>query len=303
MWDAGHILGSSIIQIELEGQSLVFSGDLGNPPVYILRPTEIPDPSTVLVIESTYGDTVHKSREESEKKLTSTIRSCILNNGVLLVPAFAIERTQEILYHLNKLIEDGQLPKFPIFLDSPMAQHATEVFRKYPEYYNFDSLKRIAQNDDLFDFPGLNITTTRSESMMINECPPPKMIIAGSGMMHGGRIRHHLKRYITESSTNLLIIGFQVEGTLGRQLLDGAKSIRLFGKRLPVKASITSINGFSAHSDQPKLLHWIKSFQKPPKTIFITHGEINQQLGLAEAIESQLKLATNIPTYRSSYTI
>lgn len=295
--DAGHILGSSIIQVKIENRTLVFSGDLGNPPVSILKTTEVPPAADLLLIESTYGSRVHESREESEAIFTKAVRSCASGNGVLLVPTFAIERAQELLYHLNSLIEGHKLPKLSIFLDSPMAYHATEVFQKYPNYYNREALRRIAKNDDLFDFPGLLICATKNESMMINDYPPPKMIIAGSGMMHGGRIQHHLKRYLPLPSTVLLIIGYQAEGTLGRQLFDGARRIKLFGRTVSVRAKVVSIGGFSAHADQPKLLHWINQMKKKPSEVVICHGEINQQLGLSEAIESKLKLATRIPKF------
>lgn len=301
--DAGHILGSAIIEIFVENKILAFSGDLGNPPVHILRTTETPKEADLVVIESTYGDRYHESRAESEKILTNTIRSCIKENGVLLVPTFAIERTQEILYHLNALIEDSKMPKFPIFVDSPMAIRATEVFQKYPEFYSLEALKRIAQNDNLFDFPGLNLTMTKNESMMINGYPPPKMIIAGSGMMHGGRIQHHLKRYLPEKNTRLLIIGFLIEGSLGRRIFDGARRVKILGENVPIKARVTAIGGFSAHADQPKLLRWLEKFAKKPQEIIITHGEINQQLGLSETIESKLKFSCHIPKYADRYLI
>lgn len=301
--DAGHILGSAIIEIFVENKILVFSGDLGNPPVHMLKITEMPKQADLVVIESTYGDRYHESRAESEKILTNTIRSCVKENGVLLVPTFAIERTQEILYHLNALIEDGKMPKFPIFVDSPMAIRATEVFEKYPEFYSFEALKRIAQNDNLFDFPGLNLTMTKNESININAYPPPKMIIAGSGMMHGGRIQHHLRRYLPEKNTRLLIIGFLVEGSLGRRIFDGAKRVKIFGENIPVKAQVTAISGFSAHADQPRLLRWLEKFASKQQEIIITHGEINQQLGLAEAIELKFKLNCHIPQYADQYLV
>lgn len=301
--DAGHILGSAIIEIFVEKKVLVFSGDLGNPPVHILRSTESPEEADFLVIESTYGDRIHESRAESEKMLTNAVRSCITNKGVLLIPSFAIERTQEILYHLNVLIEDGKMPKFPIFVDSPMAIHATEVFQKYPSYYSLEALKRIAQNDNLFDFPGLTLSLTKNESMMINEYPPPKMIIAGSGMMQGGRIKHHLIRYLPETNTTLLIIGFLVEGSIGRRILDGARRVKIFSENVSVKAQVIAIGGFSAHADQPKLLNWLDKIKRKPSEIIITHGEINQQLGLSEAIESKFQANCKIPKFGDKFPI
>lgn len=303
LFDAGHILGSAIIKIQIENKTIVFSGDLGNPPVDILRSTDMPDTADIYITESTYGDRLHESRAESEKQLISLIRSSLSENGVILIPSFAIERTQEVLYLLNSLIEESKLSKFSIFLDSPMAIRATEVFEKYTTYYNQESLKRIADYDNLFDFPGLSLCLTKNESMIINDYPPPKLIIAGSGMMHGGRILHHLKRYLPDESTQLIIIGYQVEGSLGRRLFDGARRIKILGRTISVKAKVDAISGFSAHADQKKLLHFIDQFTKKPQEIIITHGEINQQLGLSEAIESQFNINTEIPKLNEVITI
>lgn len=296
-FDAGHILGSSFIQIDLEGKRTVFSGDLGNPPVDILKATENFDQADFVVMESTYGGQIHENRALSEEKFFQTIQSVVAKKGTLLLPSFAIERTQEILYYLDGLSYQNKLPRFPIFLDSPMAIRATQAFRKYPNFYNRQALIRIAHNEDLFDFPGLILTETKNSSKMINDYPPPKMIIAGSGMMHGGRIRHHLLRYLDQITTGLVIIGYQVPGTLGRQVRDGAKMVKILGHTVKIKASITLIEGFSAHADQPKLIAWVRGGQKKPEAVFITHGEINNQLTLSEKIEQNLKITAHIPKF------
>lgn len=294
-FDAGHILGSAIIKVVVDGKTIVFSGDLGNPPVPLLKTTEFLKSADYVLIESTYGNRRHEDVHLRTQRLISALRTSVMNNGVLLIPAFAVERTQEILHDINEAVEKGNLPYFPMFLDSPLAIRATEVFKEYSHYYNQQALAELTKDDDLFSFPGLKMTDTTEQSKMINNVPSPKVIMAGSGMMHGGRIRHHLRRYLEEKNCTLLIVGYMVEGSLGRDLYEGAKSIKLFGDRINVNAKVIPIGAFSGHADQPKLLEWLDHFTHKPQRIFVTHGEEQSALDLAESIKKTMGIDTEVP--------
>jgi len=302
-FDAGHILGSAQIKIIADGHTIVFSGDLGNPPVPLLRPTEFIDSADYVVMESTYGNKRHEDFHLRKSRLISAISKSISKNGTLLIPAFAIERAQEILTQINEVVEKGGLPHFPMFLDSPMAIKATEVFKLYPDYYNQESLHNLTKDDDLFSFPGLKLTYTSDQSKKINSVHPPKVILAGSGMMHGGRILHHLRHNIENSNTTILIVGFVVENSLGRRLLEGDKSVKIFGQPYKVKAQVEAIGAFSSHADQPKLLEWLDHFTHKPKKIFITHGEVNSALDFSESVKSTMGIATEVPELFANYDL
>lgn len=297
--DAGHILGSSIIELYLtEGDKkvkVVFSGDLGNPPTPLLAPTEYISKADYVLVESTYGDRLHEDKEERKAKLQKIIESTIMNGGTLIVPSFAIERTQEILFELNSMVEGGTIPPIPIFLDSPMAIKATAVYQKYPDYFNKKAIHLIESGDDLFDFPGLEFTLTTQASKKINDVKPPKMIIAGSGMSTGGRILHHERRYLPDPKSTLMIIGFQSYGTLGRRLLNGETEVKIFGEKVSVKAQIKAIGGYSAHADQADLLHWLGEFKTPPKKVFLVQGEPKPAMVLAEKIKTDLGFEATVP--------
>ena len=302
-FDAGHILGSAIVTINAEGKKIVFSGDLGNPPVPILKNTEFVSSADYVIMESTYGGIVHEDYREKVLKLSSAIYETATLKGTLMIPAFALERTQELLYELNKLVENKNIPPLPIFLDSPLGIEATKIFQQYKNLFNPETLERIKKGDDIFSFPGLQLTRTSMESKMINETPGPKIVIAGSGMCQGGRIRFHLERYLPDFKSQLLIIGYQVAGSLGRQLLEKKNKIYLHGKEIFVKAKVRAIGAYSAHADQPKLLNWASHFTNFPKTIFITHGEVSHSQALAENIERKLQLKTHIPEEGYSITL
>lgn len=301
-WDAGHILGSGIVQLMKGDTSLVFSGDLGNPPVPILNRTESPDRASFVVMESTYGDRVHEDHDTRGSLLRDAIVETIGRGGVVLIPSFALERTQELLYLLNHLREAGQIPEIPIFLDSPMAIHATQIFERHPDLWSQAARTEFAK-DDFFDFPGLRMTATREESRSINGVLGPKVIIAGSGMMNGGRILHHAKRYLPDPSTTLLFIGYQAAGTLGRALLGGAKRVRIHRENVFVEARTKAIGAFSAHADMPQLLHWLRGFSHPPKQIALVHGEVDRMRGLVSAIDRELHLSVTIPKHGETITI
>lgn len=269
--DAGHILGSAIIELDIRGKRYVFSGDLGNDPVPLMSSPETISQADVLFLESTYGDRLHPKYDRREE-LKKAINDVAKNKGTLLIPAFAVERTQEILYHLNEMHEKKEIPDMPIFVDSPLAIEVTGVFRRYEKLFDVDTQTHINHGDDIFRFPHLRYSTTVEESKAINFVPSPKIIIAGSGMMNGGRILHHMAHYLSLPTTILCVVGFQVPGTIGRQLVDGATEVHIMHQQVPVKAEIRNISAFSAHADQGQLLEWVNNFHGLKK-IFVIHGE------------------------------
>lgn len=293
--DAGHILGSAIVEIWAENKKIVFSGDLGNPPVPILKATTAIESADYLVMESTYGNKIHEDPRTRELILSSAIYEVATMKGALVIPAFALERTQEILYALNKLVENKEIPLLPIFVDSPLAIKATEVFKKHENLYNQETTNLIKSGDDIFNFPGLKLTESTMESKQINSYPMPKIIMAGSGMCQGGRIKHHLRRYLSDYKNQVLIIGYQVAGSLGRRLLEHAKNVNIEGQNISVQAKIRAIGAYSAHADQPKLLNWLNKFKQKPQKIFITHGEKEQSEGLAAKIKEKYNIDAVIP--------
>ncbi len=306
--DAGHILGSASVEVWVKDgdqtKKIVFSGDLGNPPAPIVRDTEFIDGADFVVIESTYGGRIHEPSEMRSNLLRQAILESIGKGGVLMIPTFALERTQEILYELNYLSETRQIPKVPIFLDSPLALKALDIYRRYAKLFDEESRKRIESGDDIFKFEGLELVETVEQSKKINRVSPPKVILAGSGMSNGGRIMYHLKLYLPGEKNHMLIISYQSEGSLGRQLKDGAKKVIIDGEKVIVKAKITAIGSYSSHADQPKLLHWLKAVASPaPQTVFIDHGEEKSTLMLADGIKQKLNIKTIIPEKNKIYEI
>jgi len=293
--DAGHILGSAIIEVWADGKKIVFSGDLGNPPVPLLKPTEFIDKADYIVIESTYGDRNHEAKGHRQDILENTIEDTVTKGGTLMIPAFALERTQELLYELNELIENHRIPKVPVFVDSPLAIKSLEIYKKYPDYYNKKATYLIKSGDDLFKFPGLTFTETVEESKKINDVQPPKIIIAGSGMSTGGRILHHEIRYLPDPDSCLLIISYQVAGSLGRRILNGEKEVKIFNEVIPVRAEVKAIGAYSAHADQQGLYNWLVRFEEPAKRIFVSHGEEGPALALVQLIRDHLGIDALAP--------
>ncbi len=304
--DAGHILGSSIIEVFLtEGAKkikLVFSGDLGNPPTPLLSPTETIAEADYVLVESAYGDRLHEDRSQRKEKLTQVIENSIKNGGTLMIPTFAVERAQELIFEINNLSESGRIPRVPIFIDSPLAIKATAVYQKYSDYFNKEAKYLIASGDDLFNFPGLEFSLTTESSKAINDVPPPKIVVAGSGMSEGGRILHHEKRYLPDPKSTLLVIGYQVSGTLGRRLLDGAQDVKIFGEEIIVRAQVKAIGGYSAHADQAGLLKWV-SATKGVKKVFVVQGEVGPASALAQKIKDELAMAAAVPTAGEAYEL
>ncbi len=294
-FNAGHILGSSFIKIEAEGKSIVFSGDLGNSPEPLLQDLE-PLPATdYLVMESTYGGRTHDPPATRRDRLEEAIIRTVRRGGVLMIPAFAMERTQDLLFHINELVEGGRIPPVPVFMDSPLAIKLTTVYEKYASYFDQESFRRMQKGDDLFSFKNLHFTLTTEESKEINRVPAPKVIIAGSGMSNGGRILRHEQRYLPDPKSMLLIVGYQASRTLGRELLDGARAVTMFGERIPVRAEVHSIHSYSAHADQPRLVEWVRPQAERVNGVFLTHGERDQAEELATRMRAELEVTPQVP--------
>lgn len=277
--DAGHILGSASIVVTAMDKGkpvrIVFSGDLGNPGRPIIRDPTPPPAADYVLVETTYGDRPHRSRPDSVKELYEAINVTLARNGNVIIPTFALERSQEILYYLREGKEQGLLPgHMTVFLDSPMAISATEIFRRYPECYDEQLRKGIAGGDP-FSLPGLHFIRDVSESMAINRIESGAVILAGSGMCTGGRVRHHLKHNLWRARSSVVFVGYAAEGTLAREIIDGRKQVHLFREPVQVHAGIWTINGFSAHADQPVLLDWLKHAGKP-ETVYLVHGELER---------------------------
>lgn len=298
-YDAGHILGSASIVISAESKKIVFSGDLGNSPPPFIKPTEYLGEADYSLIESTYGNRIHEHLEMRKDLLEDLVEETIKAGGVLMIPAFALERTQELLFELNELVEDGRIPRAPIFIDSPLAIKLTVVYQKYshdPTYFNEEAIRLIRGGDAIFDFSGLRMTLTTTQSKEINDVPPPKVIVAGSGMSNGGRILHHERRCLSDPRSAILFIGYQAKGTLGRRILEGATSVKIFGEEVPVRCKKTSISGYSAHADQLQLLKWIEPMRQSLKKVFVVQGEDEESKPLARKIEDELAVETEVPT-------
>jgi len=296
--DAGHILGSASIRVRADGQQVVFSGDLGNSPVPLLHNLENQDGADVVIIESTYGNRVHEPSSQRYPVLRDAINDAVKNNGVLMIPAFALERTQELLYELHHLRMKNEIPAVPIFLDSPMAISATEIFEEHVDFFNTEAQHDLQKDSEFFKFKGLTFTKDSTESKAIFNVKGAKVIVAGSGMMNGGRILHHLKNYLGQKNTILLIIGFQVEGSLGRRLHDHEKNVMIYGQDVHVEADVRSFGAFSGHADYPRLMNWLNGFQHtPPRKVFVTHGELNAALAFSQSIEDQLGVASGVPQF------
>lgn len=310
--DAGHILGSAIIEMWInergEEIKIVFSGDLGNKDIPILRDPSIIESADYLVIESTYGNRLHNERVDKAEYFLNLINSTIEKGGNVIIPSFAVGRTQELIYELNKKKEvyDEKLKMLfatPVYIDSPMAISATEVFRNNLDCYDEEAREYIENGDNPLDFPGLQFTRTAEESKALNERKESSIIIAASGMCEAGRIRHHLKHNLWRKDSTIIFVGYQAEGTLGRRLLDGAKKVRLFGKEISVEARIEMIEGFSGHADKEGLLKWIERFNRKPKKIFIVHGEEDAMIEFSEEINRRFNIETVIPSRGESFIL
>lgn len=300
--DAGHILGSSFVELHAEGKRFIFTGDLGNSPAPIIDKLDTIYGCDILVMESTYGNRIHEDVKKREQQLRDIIVETSNRKGVLLIPAFALERTQEMLHALDHLIETASIPPLKVILDSPLAIKATNIFQEYIDYFN-QAAQDHFHRDNFFHFKNLITTVTHEESEDIITIPSPKIIIAGAGMMNGGRILHHAKNYLPNPTTTLLIVGYQAEGTLGRRLLEGEHRVHIYGEDVQVNARIVAIGAYSAHADQKQIVEWLNHMKYFPKKIFLVHGEPKSQDGLKEAILAKFDTEVVEPEWKQSFEL
>lgn len=290
LFDAGHILGSAMVHFTRHGKKVVFTGDIGNVPQPLVGVPEIPEGYDYMIMESVYGDRVHEEVHERTALLAHFIREAARKRGTLIIPAFSLERTQGILFEINNLIEAKEVPPIKTFLDSPLAIKVTEVYRHATEYLKPEVREKINDGDDIFAFEGLSFTETIKESSMIARHEGAKIIIAGSGMSHGGRIRQHEKQYLDDEETTLLLVGYQSVGSIGRLLQDGAKKVWIDGMEVKVKAQVETIRGYSGHADRDQLIALVhKGVEKyQPKQVFVTMGEERASLFLTQRLRDYL---------------
>jgi metallo-beta-lactamase family protein len=299
--EAGHVLGSSMIRVDVgkgrRRKTVLFSGDIGRPGRPIIHDPSTPERADYVVIESTYGDREHCETCDVKKQIADVINSTKSRGGNIVVPSFALERSQEILYYLNELLMEDAIPHLMVFLDSPMAARITEIFRMHPELYDPEIRQLIEQHQSPFDLPGLKVTTTSDESKAINHITGTVIIIAGAGMCTGGRIKHHLVNNISRKESTIMFVGFQAVGTLGRLIVDGAKEVRILGQKYEVKAKVVQIEGFSAHADKNELLAWLKKLKTPPKRVFVVHGEPESALAFGDFVRKKTGWEVTVPEY------
>ncbi len=287
--DAGHVLGSALIKLTSErGRTMLFSGDIGNSPSPILRDVERVSGLHYLLMESVYGDRIHEHREERERKLKEVVVAAIERGGALLIPAFSLERTQGLLALLDNLFESGEVPQVPVFLDSPLAIKITAIYEKVSKLFNSSTRAEIIGGDDIFSFPKLQSTLRWEESEEIKYARGPKIIIAGSGMSTAGRILRHETRYLPDPHSTILFMGYQAAGTLGRQILEGVKKVKIGEKEVVVRAKVEEIGGFSGHADSNALLEFASKSSGTLEKIFVAMGEPKAQIFLAQRIRDEL---------------
>jgi metallo-beta-lactamase family protein len=309
--DAGHILGSAIISLEVHEAdgagptTIVFSGDLGRPNTPIIGDPTTMSAADYVVVESTYGGREHEPAEEAVRLLAETVHMVAEADGVLLIPSFAIGRTQEIVWELDRLIDRGEIPMLPLYLDSPMASRASDVYRRHPEYYDAETTELLRGGETPLDYPKQTMTRSVEDSKAIATADRPYMIVASNGMLTGGRVVAHLRNLIDDPSATILFVGYQGEGTLGAHLQAGAKTVKVDGQVRQVRCRVRSISGFSAHADESELLDWLRGFgtgRRPgdsgyPRTVFLVHGDPDAQLAIAPKVEA-IGYRVHIPRWR-----
>ena len=312
--DAGHILGSAIVELRIADgdrtRTIVFSGDLGRDESPILRdPTPIAHADAV-VVESTYGNREHAPHDEAIDELVAAIREVADDEGVLLVPAFAIGRTQEVVWVLDHLVREGRIPRVPLFLDSPMASRATSVYVDHPETYDEETRQLLESGDSPLSYPGQEFTDSVEQSKAIRHAKRPIMVVASSGMLTGGRIMHHLKDFLPDPRCTILFIGYQGEGTLGRHIQNGGTSARIDGQEFPIRCRVRSISGFSAHADQHELEAWLRHFGAAgqggdgrPKRVYIVHGDPDAAEAFAGRVRDELNMEPHVARHRERVTL
>ena len=301
--DAGHILGSAMIRFVFNGKVILFTGDLGNSPSPLLPDTERVIDADYLIMESVYGDRNHESRDDRRKFLEETIEDNYKRKGTLIIPTFSLERSQELLFELNALVENNRIPVMPIFLDSPLAIRLTEVFKQFRNYFNETAQKAMSHDKYLFDFPGLHNTLKSEESRMIGNVPNPKIVIAGSGMSTGGRVVHHERHYLPDPNNTLLLTGYQTAGSLGRLIQEGVKTVRITNEDVVVRAHIVTITGYSGHKDCYGLLAFVEDMRDTIKKVFVVMGEPKSAMFLTQKLRDNLGIDASAPERGDSVTL
>ncbi len=306
--DAGHILGSAFLEVRIAENGsvtrLIFSGDLGRPNQLMVNDPEVPGQADYVFLESTYGDRDHKDTGHSRDEMAEAIAYSYARGEKVIIPAFAVERTQAVLYTLYLLRREGRLPEdMPVYLDSPLAIRATEVFRKHPRYMD-DSIRAVLDSgEDPLDLPNLRFTLKAQESMALNSLDGPAIIISASGMCNAGRIKHHLRHNLWKEGASIVFVGYQGQGTPGRKIVDGAKTLRLFNEDIAINAKVFTIGGFSGHAGQSQLVEWVSGIARPEMEIFLLHGEERSQRVLAELLQERLGIPVHVPDYLEEVTL
>ncbi len=305
--EAGHVLGSAVIHVCIqkngETRSVLFSGDIGRPDRPILRdPAEI-DEADYILVESTYGDRVHRGRGDIKAEIAEVINATRAAGGNIIIPSFALERSQEMLYYVNELIAEDKIPHLMVFLDSPMASSITKVFKHHSDLFDEEMNEHMANGESPFAFSGLKFTHTATESKAINHIRGTAIVIAGSGMCTGGRVKHHLVNNIERPESTIMFIGYQAVGTLGRRIVQGEKEVRILGEVRKVRAKVVQIHGFSAHADRDELLHWLSSLKNHPKKIFVVHGETESAKAFGEYVKEKTGWEVMVPEFKDEVVL
>lgn len=305
--EAGHILGASIIKMTVclgeECRTILYTGDLGRVGKPILRDPEVMDQADYVLVESTYGDREHHDIEDTKAQLEEAVNRTWNAGGNIVVPSFSIERSQEVLYYLNELLMEDRIPHIMTFLDSPMAVRVTKVFENHPELFDKEMSQLVVNNESPFSFKGLKLVESTRESKAINHIKGTIMVIAGSGMCTGGRVKHHLVNNITRPESTILFVGYQAHGTLGRRIVDGEPEVRILGQTYPVKASVVRAHGFSAHADRKEILNWLKNIRNKPRKVFVVHGEKESAHAFRDYLAQQTGWEIVVPKYQDEAVI
>ena len=302
-YDAGHMLGSTAMVIEADGLRLAFSGDVGRPGLPIIRDPQKLDPVDYLIMESTYGDRFHKKIEHVAERLAEVVNRTAGRGGKIIVPSFAVGRTQQLVLLLHELMDAQRIPSIPIFVDSPLAVNATEIFRKHPECYDEEARKFLQDGEDPFGFYRLKYVREAAESKKLNDLHGPFLVIAASGMCEAGRILHHLRNSIEDPRNTVLITGFQAENTLGRKILEGASEVPIFGEPVRLRAEVVSLDELSGHADQRELIEWMRPIARGLKKVFLVHGEVAQGAALAKVIHQEYGVEAVQPSRGDSFAL
>ena len=300
--DAGHILGSAVVELGVrsngQARRVLFSGDLGQWDRPLVRDPTVFDQADYVVMESTYGDRDHQQHEDIESQLAGVIGETIRGGGNVVVPVFAVERAQEMMYHISRLVREDRIPNVPVFLDSPMAIDVTDVFRQHRDCFDEETWQLIMSGEPPLRFPGLTMSRSVEQSKEINKVKGPTIIMATSGMCTAGRIKFHLRHNIKRPESTILFVGYQVHGTLGRQIVDGNQNVRIHGNNWRVKARVAQVRGFSSHADRGGLLKWLGGLESPPRRLFLVHGDEEASLSLAEQVQEEMSWPVSVPEYQ-----